>query len=404
MMKLRQLSAMALLAPLAAVAAVAAVGGCNRDEQVRVYDVPKQPPGANQVAGTGGPTTSPAADPHGGRSAEELRRMMAARQAGSAQPQGESVIGWTVPAGWEELQTQAGDMRHAAFAVVPDRMDVLVTVTPLGPSDTLANVNRWLGQLGAQPITAAQLPQVVSGHDVNGSPVEEVDLSGPAGDKQQRMLAAIVKRPDRYWFVKLMGPPDLVGAQKEKFDQFVHSIRFTNVPAAAPDGATAAQAQAPAPPAADPGAPAGVQISKYDAPPGWQPQPIPPGSMFPRELSFKVGEGNEAADVAVTKLRAGATGTPLDNVNRWRGQVGLPPLTQLGDNDLQAQAVNGQPWLTLDVTGPDANGQPARRMLVAFTERGGEVWFVKLLGPAAAVGAQQQNFGQFLRSLQFGGN
>jgi hypothetical protein len=110
-----------------------------------------------------------------------------------------------------------------------------------------------------------------------------------------------------------------------------------------------------------------------------------------------------AADLAVTKLRAGATGTPLDTVNRWRGQVGVPPLTQLGASDLAAQTINGQPWVLFDATGPENGGQPARRLLVGFTERGGEVWFVKLVGPAGTVGAQKQNFGQFLQSLQFGG-
>src|SRR5262245_32017108 len=43
-----------------------------------------------------------------------------------------------------------------------------------------------------------------------------------------RMLAAMIPRGDRTWFFKAVGPAEQIGAQKEAFDQFLASVRFTD--------------------------------------------------------------------------------------------------------------------------------------------------------------------------------
>ena len=54
-----------------------------------------------------------------------------------------------------------------------------------------------------------------------------VDLTGPeqGGKPAQRMLAALVDTDQRVWSIKLLGPADVVGPQKPKFEAFVKSIR-----------------------------------------------------------------------------------------------------------------------------------------------------------------------------------
>src|SRR5947209_8383871 len=84
--------------------------------------------------------------------------------------------------------------------------------------------------------------------------------SGPAlqwtvpagGPPPQRILAAVLPRDDRTWFFKLMGPADVVAAQKPAFDAFVHSLHFEaadapSAPPPMPAPAPAASAQAAAP-------------------------------------------------------------------------------------------------------------------------------------------------------------
>jgi hypothetical protein len=61
--------------------------------------------------------------------------------------------------------------------------------------------------------------------DVEGHYVE---MFGPAGaDSHQAILGVIAPRQDRAWFIKLTGSPDLAAVEKERFLEFVASIRFT---------------------------------------------------------------------------------------------------------------------------------------------------------------------------------
>ena len=71
-----------------------------------------------------------------------------------------------------------------------------------------------------------------------------------------------------------------------------------------------------------------------------------------RVASFKVsGTGGKQADVSIVPL-PGMAGTNSANVNRWRGQVGLSPMT---DDELLKAAENveagGQPAQLYDIVG-----------------------------------------------------
>jgi len=59
-------------------------------------------------------------------------------------------------------------------------------------------------------------------------------------------------------------------------------------------------------------------------PPNWEPQPL---SQM-RQASFLVkGDDGAVADVSFVSLGSGA-GNVLENVNRWLGQLGQPPITE----------------------------------------------------------------------------
>lgn len=173
---------------------MAALAGCDRDEPIAFYDVPKEAAPATQE---------------------------------TAQPQ--APVQWTVPQGWRPLPPT--DMRYAAFAVSAEDPSLVLTVIPLGTASgsLLQNINRWEGQIGLPPTPADQLDKVkrpIAAGDVPGS---MVDLVGPdSASPRQRILGAIIPWGDRVWFFKLHGPADQVAAQRQAFDAFIGSLRFSH--------------------------------------------------------------------------------------------------------------------------------------------------------------------------------
>ncbi len=95
----------------------------------------------------------------------------------------------------------------------------------------------------------------------------------------------------------------------------------------------------------------------------------------------------------------GDTGGLLANLNRWRGQISLPPFTpdQL-DANIQHLDIGSLHVDVVDFAGT-ANGAPTR-ILGAVVPKGGETWFFKLMGPDALVAAQKQDFLAFLNSVK----
>jgi hypothetical protein len=118
-----------------------------------------------------------------------------------------------------------------------------------------------------------------------------------------RMLAAIVPHGENTWFVRLTGPDPAVESHKAAFLAFVESFRFEDK---ADSKAT------------------------WTVPKGWKKDLNQPRKgAFGREAAFRlpVEEGDDL-ELTVVKLgREGQAGETLPNVNRWRGQLGLEPVS-----------------------------------------------------------------------------
>lgn len=136
----------------------------------------------------------------------------------------------------------------------------------------------------------------------------------------------------------------------------------------------------------------GLPPLKYVLPDGWQEK----AESQMRVASFGISENGKTADVSVVPL-GGMAGGDFANVNRWRGQVGLPPAT---DDDIAKLAekitVAGQPADLYDVAGG------AQRILGVILHRDDTAWFFKMTGDADLVEKQKSAFVSFLKTLQFG--
>ena len=299
-------------------------------------------------------------------------------------------INWTTPPGWKQLPGNA--MRFASF-LVNQNPPVQMTVVPLGPESgaLLPNVNRWEGQLGLPASSAEKLDSVVTKSTVNGLAVARVDLSSPASAAtQSRMLAAIVPARGRVWFFKLVGPVDVVGQQKANFDGFVSSL----TPSGSGDGGLAA----PAKPQAAPAAPSvSMKLSGFKAGADWVEIPNP---KAPRMIGFSVGPDAAKADVVVTRFAEGQTGSFLDNLNRWRGQLGLDPVTDARSVDM-ADATVGSTHQAALITIENPASTPPKKMIVSLAVVGPDMWFIKLSGPTETVEKAKPAFEAFMKSLEF---
>lgn len=108
-----------------------------------------------------------------------------------------------------------------------------------------------------------------------------------------RMLAVMVPHGDRTWFFKVQGPPAEVEAHKAEVEQFLQSIHFT-------DGAE--------------------KPLTWTLPAGWQEK----GGSQLRYATLVIGGDANPIELTVIPLGRDA-GSLKSNIDRWRGQLGLPP-------------------------------------------------------------------------------
>lgn len=257
---------------------------------------------------------------------------------------------WRLPPGWREQP--GSEMRYATLVVADEQTPLEVSVTMLGWSaadDTaqrLANVNRWREQMGLQPVQADELESHTSTIDVSGAAATMVDIVGTLNSG-------------------MPGPPMAAGN---------------------------------APPAAAPIAPqAGPALPDFQVPAGWRPAENDALSM----TAFQAGEGDAAVRVTVSVLSLRGADL-LENVNRWRGQIGLGKITEneLGQyvSTIKVENLDG---VLVELDGP-ADAEPRRATVAAIVPHGPHAWFFKLTGRRAEVRAEQDRFRAFVESARFG--
>lgn len=296
-----------------------------------------------------------------------------------------------LPEGWEQLP--ADQMSAVKFAVRgAEGAKAQITVTPLPPAagKPLENVNRWRNQVGLEPVSAEDLTSQMELIQVAGHSAALFDIAGmlPATQEKTRIVAAMQNRGDTVWFFKMMGEDGLVRAQRSAFTNFVARYPLPHDhdhDAATGEPAASAPAAAPVTPAAPP-APAAP--GRWPVPAGWT--EVSPGPM--QEAKYTLADGRAAMTLSVF---GDSAGTLRANVDRWRGQIGLPPVA---DGELEKLAV------PLDLDGVKATlvdmTTAQQRMVAVIVPRGESTWYFKLLGEPDAVAAGKNTFITFVKTTK----
>ena len=368
-MKVRGLNSAGAGNPLVICAALVAalIAACEKNSEIKVYRVSKAPLE---------------------ESAAQQQEVMPTNTAAPRMPgglAGTSPPAVNTPPNWEPQAPS--QMRQASFLVKGDNGAVAdISLVSLGTAagNALDNVNRWLDQLGQPPITEQKLVDVAQRLRTSLGDVIIVDLAGLPKDadpaRDGRIIAGMITTGDSTLFFKMRGNAGLAEAQKGDFIKWVAAVCNAQTEAKSP--------QVAAMPPRDAGAP---QI-RWEAPESWT--EVPPSSM--RYASFSaLAENGDKIDISVVTF-PGEGGSDADNINRWRGQLGLAPV--------DASAVTSQvtPLKSADTTfsTTDIVGAKART-IAAWARHDGRVWFFKATGPNAAVEKEKATFVKFIESVRF---
>jgi len=120
---------------------------------------------------------------------------------------------------------------------------------------------------------------------------------------------------------------------------------------------------------------------------------------------FRIGSyelltiNGDLLDLSISKFQ-GNVGGQLANVNRWRGQVRLEPITEV---QLESElATLGHAGIHIvDLISPMPIGGSYQRILGAFTERGDYSYFFKMTGSFQSVDRYKLEFLDLIRSVEF---
>jgi hypothetical protein len=146
-------------------------------------------------------------------------------------------------------------------------------------------------------------------------------------------------------------------------------------------------AEMPQPPA--PNAPL-----KWSLPKGWS-EAKGGGTM--RFATFKAPYAGKLEATVV--VLPGPAGGELANVNRWRGQIGLPPLDEPGL--AKARTALKTKAGALNVYDFTSEGQAKSRLVAGYISTpDGSTWFLKLTGDADPVGKAKPDFLTILGSVR----
>ncbi|MDF1800132.1 MAG: hypothetical protein P1V81_13215 [Planctomycetota bacterium] len=304
---------------------------------------------------------------------------------------------WVTPEGWTTAPSTS--MRVINF-VVGAGAECYLTVLPGSAGGINANVNRWRGQFSLEQQSAAEIaamPQI----PLLGQPAMLIELEGDykgMGDSAAKdwALRGAIQEAGRFTaFVKMTGPREVVAAQASNFDLFCTSL----VPIASGTGSSSASTEAPSNvPSGDGLPPAKGRAGDfaYDVPEGW----TDAGAKSMRAINLAFGTVGQCYLIELT----GDAGGLLPNLNRWRGEVGMEPLTEAGIAQLERVPMLGTEVPLFEGSGTyQGMGGPGGGDMQVFGValiRDTTSLFIKLVAPVTEAEPERAKFLALLASLE----
>ncbi len=264
-----------------------------------------------------------------------------------------SKVTWTIPDGWEKIDKQV-PMRYATF-LTPQNLEVTVAVFPGDVGGLLANVNRWRGQVGLDSIEEHELER--NAVPILGTNSYVIDIEG----LENRLICTSVSLGDgSTWFVKTIGNSSAAGRIKGDMVTFSESFRIMD----------STKLEEPSTP-----------LIEWKPPANWS---VDQGASSMLMAAYVTELG---ARITLTQL-GGDGGGLLNNINRWRGQLGLEPKQSI--NELNIQIQDG--IVFVDLVSLDGKN----RIVVGIISLDNKTLFFKLMGSPESTQAALKQFTNFV--------
>ncbi len=264
--------------------------------------------------------------------------------------EGSEELTWTVPASWKE--TKAKTFSLATFIL--DK-DLELTISRVGGS-LLDNLNRWRDQVGLdhfkdldqetkkiswgtkmtgiwvdfynqQRETSANTDVNNDSNQSSNGPLKSGNNSGNNSNEstnKTRLIGAILPDGDSEWyFFKVMAPLEDVEPVAKEIDDFLNSIRFHP----------------------------GDKQPSWKIPLNWESGASTPFSI----ASFQIkSTSRKPIKLTISKARGGL----LENINRWRAQIGLESISQeqFASQESKVKLADGTTFFKIDIVGKAAGG------------------------------------------------
>lgn len=255
---------------------------------------------------------------------------------------------WTLPEGWS--QEPGSGMRFATLRISTTEKPLELTVIALGSSEgdefLLLNVNRWREQMTLAPISIKELPVKIIELELDDAKAKLVSFTGKLKPQPAMGMPPGNEGPSR------------AGAKEPAAAHGQPALPFTSQ---VPEGWRVAQANA-------------MQLAAYEV-------------------------GDKDRNVVISVSIAG--GNLVQNLNRWREQVGLGEL----DADALAEAahpvkVDGADGIEVEFVGP-ADAEKPKSVVGVIVDVQGRQWFIKLIGIPELVAQEKSHFEEFVKSIRF---
>lgn len=325
-----------------------------------------------------------------------------------------------LPEGWMPAKPDPGTI---ATLLAPRETMGKATLVRLGGAGggLLANVNRWRGQMGLAPVASldeAELGEIEIPGLRQGQLGRTLEVTGTFTSRGggtmagAALLAVAVPDGNQTLFWKLLCQAKDLDALRAPFLGMVRSTRpgsGETAPGAEqqPSGANPAGSGDPRPAntseSSGPG-PASHRGFAWTTPAGWS---WTPGNSI--RLATFAPDGTQGTRLSVTVL-GGTAGGERSNLDRWRGELRLKPLSDEELAALPRVPILGTEAVLMDAKGSSWSGTgnqpisgPARMIAAIVPVEGRGVLFIKLTGPQEEVTDQhRKDVEALLRSLKRG--
>lgn len=257
---------------------------------------------------------------------------------------------------------------------VDEETDCYLTFLPGQAGGILANINRWRKQIGLEDIS--KIPD----RSIQFAEKEAVIVE--MKNNSNATLGLIQERSGGLLFVKMSGPAKSIAENKESFFQFLKTFDSKSVNELLKSDENKTEQ---------------YRNLDWDIPETWL-----LGATKPmRNVTFVCGE-SKRCEAYITVL-GGDGGGNLDNVNRWRKQLGLDEEASL--DKYPKVEVLGRESLYIKLSGKfkgmDGKTLEDAAIIGVIADLRFQTLFIKLVGPKDEVLAEEETFKKFISSIHY---